>query len=226
MRDERHRNITSPGSTAQFGGSFGLAALALAVQTDPAIAAGQKPSDDELATALHCFRWHVALESLRRQGLMTVDAISGAIFDPAFRVRVRLQDRATGRWQVGELSTGESVFGTALRVAALGLEGHAAEAHRPLRPPMQQLHRGVRGADIFRGEFPLSDQRLFGSPQGPGAGHRRRWRCRSASFLQLGPFRSSWTMRLDVRRVRPPEKDHEVAIEQVRGIVAGQPPGV
>lgn len=106
-------------------GLVGMVALALYVQTDPALtAAGEdrEPSADELATALRCFRWHVALESLRRQGLVTVDAISGAIFDPACRVRLRLQDPVTGGWQVGEVTTGESVDGTASRVADLGLE--------------------------------------------------------------------------------------------------------
>ena len=103
-------------------GLVGIAALALAVPTDPALAAGREPSDDELASVLHCFRWHVALESLRRQGLVTVDAISGAIFDPTCRVCLRLQDPATDGWQVGEVTTGESVAGTAMRVAALGRE--------------------------------------------------------------------------------------------------------
>jgi len=50
-----------------------------------------------LARALHCFRWHVALESLRQRGLVTVDAISGAIFKHAYRMQVRLQGLATGR---------------------------------------------------------------------------------------------------------------------------------
>lgn len=103
-------------------GLVGIAALALYLQTDAALAAGQEPIDDELRTALHCFRWHVALESLRRQGLVTVDAISGASFDPACRVRVRLKDPVTGGWQVGEVTTGESVAGTASRAAALGWE--------------------------------------------------------------------------------------------------------
>ncbi len=106
-------------------GLVGIAALALSVQTDPALtAAGEdrEPSADELATALRCFRWHVALESLRRQGLVTVDAISGAIFDPACRVRLRLQEPVTGGWQVGEVTTGESVDSTASRVADLVLE--------------------------------------------------------------------------------------------------------
>lgn len=73
---------------------------------------GREPSDGALATALHCFRWHVALESLRRQGLVTVDAISAAIFDPSRRLRVRLRDPATGRWRVDEIGTGESVSDT------------------------------------------------------------------------------------------------------------------
>ncbi len=103
-------------------GLVGIAALALSVPTAPALNAGREPSDDELVSVLHCFRWHVALESLRRQGLVTVDAISGAIFDPACRVRLRLRDPATGGWQVGEVTTGESVAGTASRVADLGLE--------------------------------------------------------------------------------------------------------
>jgi len=103
-------------------GLVGIAALALAVPTDPALAAGREPSDDDLRTVLRCFRWHVALESLRRQSLVTVEATSGAIFDPVCRVRLRLRDPATGGWQVGEVSTGESVAGTASHAAALGLE--------------------------------------------------------------------------------------------------------
>ncbi len=115
-------------------GLVGIAALALSVPTDPALNAGREPSDDELISVLHCFRWHVALESLRRQGLVTVDAISGAIFDPACRVRVRLQDPVTGGWQVGEVMTGESVAETASRVAAVGLAEHAAGVQSLLSP--------------------------------------------------------------------------------------------
>jgi hypothetical protein len=102
------------------------------VPTDPALAAGRAPSNDDLARVLHCFRWHVALESRRRQGLVTVDASSGAIFDPARRVRVPLQDPATGGRQVGDVTAGESVAGTARRVADRGRAEHAAGVQRPI----------------------------------------------------------------------------------------------
>jgi hypothetical protein len=121
-----------PDRQLQAHGEAGIAAHARDVPTDPALAAGRAPSDDDLARVLHCFRWHVALESRRRQGLVTVDASSGAIFDPACRVRVPLQDPATGGWQVGDVTTGESVAGTARRGADRGRAEHAAGVQRPI----------------------------------------------------------------------------------------------